>query len=85
MRHLQKFGFNKKELVQVYQSLVQSIVEYCSVVYHSILTAEMAATLERVQYQPLKCIFEYEGKSYRVLLLPDCTFAHLRGIYYTYT
>jgi hypothetical protein len=68
LRHLGKHGFDQTELVKVYQSIVRSVIEYCSVVYHSLLTAEMSAALERVQYQALKCIFGYEEPSYRILL-----------------
>ena len=68
LRHLKLFGFDQKELVQVYSSLVRSVVEYCHVVYHSLLTGEMEADLERVQFQALKCIYGYAGQSYRSLL-----------------
>ena len=41
--------------------------DYCSVVYHSSLTATQTNTLERHQAQALKCIYGYEY-SYRALL-----------------
>jgi hypothetical protein len=56
LRHLKSYGFSDEELVLVYQSIVRSVVEYCSVVYHSLLTEEQSRALERVQYQALKCI-----------------------------
>jgi hypothetical protein len=66
LRHLAKFGFDQEELVQVYKSQIRSVVEYCSVVYHSLLTGEQAQALESFQYQALKCIFGV-GESYRSL------------------
>ena len=67
LRHLQSYGFSSQELVQVYKSLVRSVIEYCSVVYHSMLTEDMSSRLERVQYQALKCIYGYNGESGRAL------------------
>jgi hypothetical protein len=66
LRHLKTFGFDKQELVQVYQSQIRSVIEYCSVVYHGLLTGEQAALLEGLQYQALKCVYGY-GESYRAL------------------
>jgi hypothetical protein len=68
LRHLRKYGFSDEELVQVYQSVIRSVLEYCCVVYHSMLTAELVAALERVQYQALRCIYGFTEVSYRVLL-----------------
>jgi hypothetical protein len=67
LRHLQNHGFNNQELVLVYKSLIRSVLEYCGVVYHSMLTEEMSGLLERVQYQALKCVYGYTGESYRTL------------------
>jgi hypothetical protein len=66
LRHLRNFGFSQEELVQVYSAQIRSVVEFCSVVYHSLLTSEQADALERLQYQCLKCIYGY-GDSYRSL------------------
>jgi hypothetical protein len=67
LRHLQSYGFSQAELVQVYKSLIRSVLEYCGVVFHSMLTEELSDLLERVQYQALKCIYGYTGDSYRAL------------------
>jgi hypothetical protein len=66
LRHLKTFGFSSEELVMVYQSQIRSVIEYCSVVYHGMLTGEQSDSLERLQYQALKCIYGY-GESYRAL------------------
>jgi hypothetical protein len=68
LRHLKNYGFTSEELVAVYQSLVRSVIEFCSVVYHSLLTDEQSKSLERLQLQALKCIYGYAGESYRSLL-----------------
>ena len=68
LRHLRRYGFDEKELVMVYQSLLRPVLEYCSVVYHSLLTGALSANIERVQYQALKCIYGCTGESYRTLL-----------------
>ena len=64
---MKSFGFDQAELVSVYKSQIRSVIEYCSVIYHGLLTGEQTACLERLQYQALKCIFGY-GESYRFLL-----------------
>jgi hypothetical protein len=67
LRHLRRFGFDNQELLQVYMSLIRSVIEYCSVVYHSMLSQEMEKQLERVQSQALKIIYGF-GFSYNDLL-----------------
>ena len=46
---LRKAGFREGHLSKLYCIYLQSIVEYCSVVYHSLLTARQEMDLERVQ------------------------------------
>ena len=60
LRHLKKLGFNKKELVHVYKSLLLPVADYCDVVYHSLLTDEQDAALERAQVGALRIIFDYK-------------------------
>ena len=62
LRHLLRFGFTKEELVQVYCSMIRSVVEFCSVIYHSYLTGEQNTRIENLQYQALKCIYGF-GKT----------------------
>ena len=57
LRHLKKNGFNQQELVKVYKTMVCPIVEYCSSVYHALITEHGSHELERIQMQALKCIF----------------------------
>ena len=67
LRHLRSFGLNESELVNVYKSTVRSVIEFTSVVYHSMLTQEQCLEIERLQMQALKCIFGMQY-SYRSLL-----------------
>ena len=36
--HLKNFGFSKEELAKVYRTIILPTADYCSVVYHSLLT-----------------------------------------------
>ena len=40
LRHLRSFGLTQEELVTVYKSLVRSVIEFTSVVYHPMLSKE---------------------------------------------
>ena len=62
LTNLGKIGFNKEELVQVYQSLVLPIADYCAPAYHSMLTDIHDQQLENAQVGALRRIFGY-GKS----------------------
>jgi hypothetical protein len=67
LRHLAAFGFNCNDLIMVYKSMIRSVIEFASVVYHSLLTADQAAQLERLQRQALVCVYG-SGESYSVML-----------------
>ena len=67
LRHLSHRGLCAADLLRVYQSVILPCHDYCSVVYHSSLTATQSDQLERLQSQALKCIYGYEY-SYRALL-----------------
>ena len=61
LRRLKIFGANKSELTDIYCQHVRSILEYASVVWHSGLTQENKANIERVQKSALAIIL---GKDY---------------------
>jgi hypothetical protein len=67
LRHLKRHGLEEEELLKVYCSILRSVVEYCSVVYGPMMSAEQSENIERVQSQALKCIYGFEF-SYRELL-----------------
>jgi hypothetical protein len=56
-------GVGKEDLLNIYTLYIRSLLEYCSVVWHSTLTAEQNNKLESVQKLCLKIILgpAYEG------------------------
>ena len=60
---LKYVGVNKEDLLNIYILYIRSLLEYCSVVWHSTLTLEQSNNLERVQKLCLKVILgsEYNG------------------------
>lgn len=66
LRHLAKTGFNSDELVQVYNSLLLPIADYCAPAYHSLTTDIHDQQLERAQTGALRAIYGY-GRSARQL------------------
>lgn len=49
LHHLREAGIKNDKLCQLYYVYVRSILEYCSPVYHSMVTRGQAETLERLQ------------------------------------
>ena len=68
LRHLRRNGFQQKDLVLVYKSMVRPVAEYCSSVFYSMMTAADSLEIERIQMQALKSIFGWK-LSYRDLLV----------------
>ena len=66
LRHLTKTGFNTGELVQVYNSLVLPIADYCAPAYHSLTMDIHNQLLERAQVGALHALYGY-GRSARQL------------------
>ena len=60
---LKYVGTSTQDLVDVYSLYIRSILEYCSVVWHSTLTVQQATEIENVQKLCLKVILglEYNG------------------------
>ena len=67
LRHLKRNGFKQNDLVRVYRSMIRPVAEYCSPVYHPLITQKDSHELERIQMQALKTIFGWR-LSYRNLL-----------------
>ena len=67
LSHLRKAGLPDVVLTNVYCSMLRSIIEFCNVVYHSMLTEEMNLEIERVQKMALKIIYGF-NLSYEKLL-----------------
>ena len=57
-------GVPQEDLITVYILYVRSLLEYCSVVWHSTLTGDQSNTIERVQKLCLKVILGQEYENY---------------------
>ena len=58
--HLRRAGFSNDELAKVYRTCLLPVVDYCSVVYHSLLTDLQDQEIERLQAAALRCIYGYD-------------------------
>jgi hypothetical protein len=67
LRHLQRLGLDRADLVKVYTSVLRPAIEFCSVVYGPLLTGEQEENIERLQSQSLKIIHGFD-KSYRAIM-----------------
>ena len=61
---LKYVGTNTKDLLDIYTHLIRSVVEYCSVVFHSRLTIDQSDMLERIQRTCLKVILGDRYENY---------------------
>ena len=67
LNHLKKARISPDVLVRIYCTMLRPIIEFCSVVYHPMLTIEMSNDLERLQKMSLKIIHGF-GIEYEELL-----------------
>ena len=58
--HLKKSGFKAKELFDLYKIFIRPVIEFCAVVYHSMLTNKQVLEIERLQKQVVKLVFGWE-------------------------
>ena len=58
-------GVPVEDLIHIYILYVRSLLEYCSVVWHSTLTGEMSQNLENVQKLCLKVIMGHQYNGYQ--------------------
>lgn len=65
---LKYVGTSRKDLINIYMLFIRSVLEYCSTVYHSTLTKEQAASIERVQKVCLRVILDEDYHSYEQAL-----------------
>ena len=57
--HMKQHFYTEDELVRAYKSLVRPIAEYCSVVFHSMLSDKQDEEIERLQATALRYIYNY--------------------------
>ena len=65
--NLVKAGWDKFSVLKIYVTCIRSIIEYCSSIYHSMLTLTQAKALEDTQKRALRIIFGWD-KTYETLL-----------------
>ena len=65
--HLKRAKMTNGVLLEVYRSMLLPLLEYCSPVFHHMLTVEQDINLERQQKRALKIIYGF-GKEYEELL-----------------
>ena len=80
IRHLKHSGFTEAELVTVYKTVIRPVLDYCCVVYHSMLTDAQDQIIERLQSQALKSIFGYDSSYAEVRAKADITTHRARQI-----
>ena len=68
LRHLKKAGVPHPDLIRLYMSLVQPVLDYTAVVYHSMLGKVQSQELEKLQKLALKIIYGVTGVTYTALL-----------------
>ena len=61
-------GVSRDDLLDIYVLFIRSIIEYCSVVFHSSLTKEQSNKLERIQKTCLKVILANDYVDYETAL-----------------
>ena len=63
MYHLKRAGFKGRGLYRLYCCYLRTVIEYCSVVYHSLLTAGQSEDLERIHRQAIRICYGTENQT----------------------
>ena len=58
--HLRRSGFRRRQLYRLYCCYLRTIIEYCSVVYHSILSCGQREDLERIHRQAIRICYGHD-------------------------
>ena len=69
LNHLKRARMDIKVLTEVYKVMLRPLLEYCAVVYHSMLTFEQTCDLERQQKRALRIIYGFGHSSEKLLEL----------------
>ena len=64
--NLKRAGVEPRDILAVYYSIIRSVIEYASVTYHSMLTAEQSNALESLQRMCVRLIFGWD-RSYELV------------------
>ena len=57
-------GVCQEDLVNIYTLYIRSVLEYCSVLWHSTITAEQSQNIEKVQKTCIKVILGLQYENY---------------------
>ena len=57
LRFLKRSGLSTSRLLEIYNTVLRSAVEYCSTVYHSLIPQTLSNKLEGIQRQALRIIY----------------------------
>ena len=60
MYHLRRSGFKKRQLYRLYCCYLRTVIEYCSVVYHSLLSAGQREDLERIHRHAIQICYGHD-------------------------
>ena len=66
MIHLRRSGFKGRDLMSLFNVFIRPVIEYCSLIYHPLLTVGQNREIERMQRQMVKLAYGY-NKSYEVI------------------
>ena len=64
--HLRRAGIHSGELFKLFCVFIRPVIEFCSAVYHSMLTKEQSNDIERLQKQAVKLSFGW-NKTYQCI------------------
>ena len=67
LNHLKRAGISQPILLKVYCTMLRPVIEFCSAVYHSLLTEQQSDNLERLQKSALRIIYGF-GKEYSEII-----------------
>ena len=66
MINLKRSGFDGHELLKLFNVFIRPVIEFCSIIYHPLLTISQSNSIEKMQKQVVKLAFGWE-KSYSVI------------------
>ena len=66
MINLKRSGFEGHELLKLFNVFIRPVIEYCSIIYHPLLTVSQSDIIEKMQKQIVKLAFGWKT-SYNVI------------------
>lgn len=78
--HLRRAGFRDRKLYRLYCCYLRTVIEYCSVVYHSLLTKGQAEELERIHRQAIRICYGNNDEVCQVMPQEEIETLHARQL-----